>query len=170
MCITLCDEFASRSFFLRCSKILTSMSAWWWNLFLFLQGQWKCALLKRGRAFMEYASPEGKRKKINAGCVRYYPRIIVGVFSFSRIIARGESSRDDDRTVSAYLMILMAMCCPVLWSSARITWPKLPLPITSSISYLITESIVGVFINTIKEHMSQVGVERLCWSIEILVD
>lgn len=92
MCITLCDEFASRSFFLRCSKILTSMSAWWWNLFLFLQGQWKCALLKRGRAFMEYASPEGKRKKINAGCVRYYPRIIVGVFSFSRIIARGESS------------------------------------------------------------------------------
>lgn len=82
MCITLCDEFASRSFFLRCSKILTSMSAWWWNLFLFLQGQWKCALLKRGWAFVEYASPEGKRKKINAGCVRYYPRIIVGVFFF----------------------------------------------------------------------------------------
>ena len=37
MCITLCDEFASRSFFFRWSKILTSMRAWWWNRFLFLR-------------------------------------------------------------------------------------------------------------------------------------
>jgi hypothetical protein len=34
-----------------------------------------------------------------------------------------------------YLIILMAICWLVLWSNARMTWPKLPLPITSRISY-----------------------------------
>jgi hypothetical protein len=34
-----------------------------------------------------------------------------------------------------HLIILMARCWLVLWSNARMTWPKLPLPITSRISY-----------------------------------
>lgn len=35
-----------------------------------------------------------------------------------------------------FLIIFIATCWFVLWSRARITWPKLPFPITSKISYL----------------------------------
>lgn len=128
MCITLCCEFASRSFFLRCSKILTSMRAWWWNLFLFLQE----TKVKVARCLNKENDTESEWK--NAGCNNTF----VHYAEFSRIIARSESQlvRWLCTCISAYLIILMAMCCPVLWSSARITWPKLPLPITSRISYL----------------------------------
>lgn len=63
-------------------------------------------------------------------------------FFFSDRSSRSESARDE---CTAYLIILMAMCCPVLWSSARITWPKLPLPITSRISYLNADKLRVIY-------------------------
>lgn len=56
---------------------------------------------------------ESERIRKNAGCIGHYLLRTRRVFFFSDRNSRCESSRDE-YTVSAYLIILMAMCCPVL--------------------------------------------------------
>lgn len=128
MCITLWDSFASKSFFLRCSKIFTSMSAWWWNLFLFLQGRQSASFEWRNKARAANGCTADGNGGMRQRVYNWATRV--------RNVIESDSRSMTVRRPFAHLMILMAMYCPLLWSNARITWPKLPFPITSCISYL----------------------------------
>ena len=103
-----------RTFLRKCSRILTSTRACWWNLGNKETPHVNCCT--NVKCTVKIRKEKTKHYSIVCICAH----VLVSYLFLLRII-------------------LAATCFPVLWSRALTTWPKDPLPRTSNTSYLYTK-------------------------------